>query len=310
LLDRFGTNVITWMNVDSAEVLAQLPVGQGFESNPHDYLEVDGTRAFVSRYGSNITPGALPFDAGGDLLILDATIPSIIGRIAMPEDDPQLLPCPGGMTWLGDEVVVTLERWSRDFALVGEGRFVGVSPQTDAVSWVVGVPGLNACGRVAVSSDGTRLAIACSGEFDFDSKRFDTTRSDIVLFDATLRPPVELKRFHLAARLDAAIQPNLVFARDNLLVGTTYGGNATPGDGAFTLDVDSDEVTPLYQASKAFVLGGLRCSPGCENVCLLSDAEVNRLHRWKVAGTSPLAPLDDAVPESIIGLPPRSLGGL
>ena len=67
LLDRFGTNVVTWMNVDSADVVAQLPIGQGFESNPHDYLEVDATRAFVSRYGSNLTPGAQPFDAGGDL---------------------------------------------------------------------------------------------------------------------------------------------------------------------------------------------------------------------------------------------------
>jgi len=33
----------------SAKVLAQLPVGTGFQANPHDYIEVDAARAFVFR---------------------------------------------------------------------------------------------------------------------------------------------------------------------------------------------------------------------------------------------------------------------
>lgn len=309
ILDRYGTNVITWLNVDTAEPIGQLPIGQGFESNPHDYIEVDDTRAFVSRYGANLRPGAQPFDEGGDLLILDLRSRSIAGRIAMPEDDPRLLPCPAEMNWLGREVVVTLARWSRDFAAVGEGRFVGVSPETETVAWRVDVPGLDACGRVAVSPDGHYAAIACSGRYDFDTKRYDTSRSDIVLFDATQRPPTELRRFRVAVQLDSSIQPTLVFASARALLGTAYGGNATVGDQAFALDIESGALTALVTSAKPFVLGGIRCSPGCGDICLLCDAAANRLRRWK-ATASGFEELSSVVLESIVGLPPRTIGGI
>src|SRR5690606_35822633 len=47
LLDRFGTNVVSWIDPATAEVVSQLPVGTGFESNPQDYVEF-GERAFIS----------------------------------------------------------------------------------------------------------------------------------------------------------------------------------------------------------------------------------------------------------------------
>jgi hypothetical protein len=310
LIDRFGTNVLTWMKVDTADVLAQLPIGQGFESNPYDYIEVDATRAFVSRYGTNMTPGARPFDEGGDLLIVDTTTPAILGRIAMPEENPQLQPCPAQMNWVGAEIAVTLDRWSADFSMAGEGRFVGVSPQMNSVVWTVDVPGLEACGRVAVSPNGKRLAIACSGRYDVATKRFDESRSDIVLFDASTSPPTEIKRFGAASRLDAGIQPRLVFADDNLILATAYGGNGSAGDRAFALDITSGTFTLLASATKAYVFGGLRCEPGCGDVCLMSDAEINRLRRWRVSPSGLFEPLADIVPEIIIGLPPRSIGGI
>ena len=86
ILDRYGTNVITWMNLADASVLNQLPVGTGFESNPHDYVEVSATTAWITRYGTNATPGQEPFDQGGDLLIVDTSKYTITGRIAMPEE--------------------------------------------------------------------------------------------------------------------------------------------------------------------------------------------------------------------------------
>src|SRR5262249_8680659 len=148
LIDRYATNVLTWMKVETAEVIAQLPIGQGFESNPHDYLEVDDHRAFVSRYGTNPNPGKEAFDEGGDLLIVDTTRPSIKGRVAIPEDDPNLQPCPSGLTQVGNTVVASLGRWATDFSTVGEGRFVGVSPETNSVVWTVNIDGLYSCGRV------------------------------------------------------------------------------------------------------------------------------------------------------------------
>jgi hypothetical protein len=309
LIDRYGTDVVTWMDVASAAVLAQLPVGQGFESNPHDYIEIDATHAWISRYGSNVTPGREPFDEGGDLLVVDTTVPAIVGRVAMPEDNAMLLPCPGELNRLGDDVAVTLGRWSRDFALVGDGRVVGVSPATGAVAWSLDIPGLSACGRLMVSPDGSRAAIACSGLYDFNSKRFDAAHSDVVLFDTTARPPVELKRFGASAQLDAGIQPALAFATNALLLGVALD-NATSQDRAFLLDVDSGEARHLLDKGAAFVLGTVRCAPGCGNVCLLPDAETRTLHRWRFTGDRSYDVLDDTALESVIGLPPRTIGGI
>ena len=44
LIDRYGTNVVSFLEPGSGAILAQLAVGTGFESNPQDYLELDARR--------------------------------------------------------------------------------------------------------------------------------------------------------------------------------------------------------------------------------------------------------------------------
>jgi hypothetical protein len=312
LIDRFGTNVLTWMDLANASVLAQLPVGTGFQSNPHDYVEVDATRAFVTRFGTNPNPGQQAFDQGGDLLIvgaIDTSTPAIAGRIAIPEENPALQPCPDLMTWIGHELVVTLGRWSADFSQVGDGRFIGVSPGAGSIDWTVNVTGLSSCGRVAVSPSGKVAAIACSSAEDMSTSMFDPAQSDIVVYDATTSPPKETRRLGLGKKLGAGLQPAIAFAGEDAIVALTYGGNATPGDTVFAVSPTTGEVTALGQATMSYVLGGLHCAPGCGDVCLLSDAERNKLRRWQFAkGT--FAALDDVTVDTIVGLPPRDIGGL
>ncbi len=312
LIDRYGTNVLTWMDLANASVLAQLPVGTGFQSNPHDYVEVDGTRAFVTRFGTNPNPGQQPFDQGGDLLVVDAidtSTPAIAGRIAIPEENPALQPCPDLMTWIGHELVVTLGRWSADFSQVGDGRFIGVSPGAGSIDWTVNVTGLTSCGRVAVSPSGKVAAIACSSVEDMSTSMFDPSQSDIVVYDATTSPPKETRRLGLGTKLGAGLQPAIAFAGEDAIVALTYAGNATPGDTVFAVSATTGEVTPLGQSGMAFVLGGLHCAPGCGDVCLLSDAERNKLRRWQFdKGT--FTALDDVTVDTIVGLPPRDIGGL
>lgn len=310
IIDRYGTNVLTWMNLADASVIAQLPIGTGFQSNPHDYVEVDGTRAFVTRYGTNPNPGQQAFDQGGDLLIVDTSKLAVTGRIAMPEDDPTLQPCPDGMAWMGGTLVVNLQRWSADFSKIGDGRFVGVSPSTNAVAWTVDVTGLQDCGRVAVSPSGKLAAIACSSMENATTSQYDTTKSDIVVYDATTAPPTELRRLGLGTSLNAGIQPSIAFATDDAIVATTYGGNGTPGDTAFAVSATTGAVTPLLQESQPFVLGAVHCSPGCGDVCLVSDAESLTLKRWQVGSDGAFAALADQPVDPDIGLPPRTIGGL
>ncbi len=310
IIDRFGTNVITWMNLADASVIAQLAVGTGFESNPHDYVDVDSTRAFVTRYGTNPNPGQQAFDQGGDLLVVDTQKFAIAGRIPMPEDNPAFQPAPDGMTWIGREVVVNLQRFSADFAQAGDGRFVGVSPDTGAVDWTVDIAGLQNCGRVAVSPSGKLAAIACSSQENTTTNQFVPASSDVVVYDATMTPPKELRRLGLGTKLNAGVQPSIAFATEDAVVGLTYGGNATAGDTSFAVSAATGEVTPLAMEPAPFVLGAVHCAPGCGDVCLLADARSNTIKRWRVSSDGGFSALADEPVDPNIGLPPRTVGGL
>jgi len=264
----------------------------------------------VSRYGTNPTPGSQPFDQGGDLLIVDATKFAITGRIAMPEENSALQPGPEGMNWLGGEVVVTLGRSSADLSKVGDGRFVGVSPSKNAVDWKVDVTGLQSCGRVVTSPSRKLAAIACSSLENTTTNKFDPSASDIVVYDATVSPPKELRRLGVATKLNSGIQTEIAFATEDAILALTYGGNATPGDTVFAVSATTGAVTSLGQATMPYVLFGMHCSPGCGDVCLLSDAERNKLRRWQVASDGTFMPLADVTVDTVVGLPPRSIGAL
>lgn len=309
LIDESTASVLTWMDPSTARVIAQLPVGTGFYANPHDYVEVDSARAFVSRYGTNTHPGQEPLDLGGDLLIVDTTKFAITGRIAIPEENSALQPAPDTMNWLGGEVVVTLDRASADFSQFGDGRFVGVSPTTNAIDWTVNLEGLKDCGRLAVSPSGKLAAMACSSQQDPTTHQYDPSMSDIVVYDGTQAPPVELRRLGVGVKLGAGIQPQIAFATEDVIVALTYGGTRTVGDTVFAVSATTGDVNPLGAATVPYVFGGLRCSPGCGDVCLLSDAQRGKLRRWQVANGAFTA-LDDATVDPTVGLPPRTIGGL
>lgn len=311
LIDRFGTNVITWMDLSSAEVIAQLPIGQGFESNPHDYVEVDDRRAFVSRYETNMTPGKEPFDEGGDLLIVDTIDYEIIGRIPMPEEDSGLLPRPSGIARIQDgELVVTLQRFSPGFDAVGDGRIVGVSPSKEEVSWIVDIPGFANCGRAAVSPSGERMAIPCSGKVDPRDWKWRVQESGVVVFDTTESPPREIERYPLGERFGAGIQPELSFASEGLLIGTGYGGNEMEGDIAFVLDIESGDTRIVARSEDPYTFGGIYCAPGCGDLCLLADAKLNQLRRFRIGEKDSVEEIEAVTMEEIIGLPPRTMGAL
>jgi hypothetical protein len=56
-------------------------VDTGFSSYPQDYARVTPHKVYVPRYGQNATPGKQPFDAGGDLLVVDPSEMTITGSI-------------------------------------------------------------------------------------------------------------------------------------------------------------------------------------------------------------------------------------
>ena len=307
LVDRYPNSVVTWLDPATAAVLAQLSVGTGFASNPHDYLELDAAKAYVTRYASNPHPGSQPNDAGGDLLILDTERYAVTGSVALTQpDDGVYLPHPSRLLAVNGEAWVVLERFAEDFSDAGDARIVGVSPATDAAAWSLDLPGVANCGAVAVDPAGERVALSCSGPL---ARADAVEHSAVVLLDATVEPPVELTRFDVSMGRGLLPQPALAWATDSILLGALYGDQARGlSDLAYALDVTSGSATPLLDAGAAFVLGDTLCSAECTD-CFMADAQANALRTFKVEDGQIVLGHDVAVDPGI-GLPPRALGFL
>jgi hypothetical protein len=315
LIDRYGTNVITWADPATAHVYAQLPVGTGFISaNPQDYLELDATRAYVTRWGVNDAPGAQPFDSGSDVLIIDTQTPAITGSIAMPVEDA-LPPRPAGMVRVGDTVIVVLQRTSEtDFNTVGENALVGV--KNDAIAWETHLTGLKGCDRPTLSPSGHTMAIGCEGQLDANGNVQDLSTSAIALYDVTSLPPTPMQRFAVSDQLGSAVQSGVTWVSETVLLAKTQtpvGGSTN--NQAFRLDVGTGKATVLLTANpdssgkgKGIVYGDVRCLPGCGDVCLLADADVGKLRRWTIAG-GVLESMSDVTVDPATGMPPVGLGG-
>ncbi|HEU4409081.1 MAG TPA: hypothetical protein VFS43_27735 [Polyangiaceae bacterium] len=308
LIDRYPNSVVTWVDPATAEVRGQLSVATGFASNPHDYLEADGAKAYVTRYNTNPSPGREPLDGGGDLLVVDRERPALLGRVDLgAEAEGGFQPRPNRLARVADgEAVVTLDRFDAAFLQAADARLVGLELASGALTWRHDVAGLANCGGLSLSPAGARLALACSGVFADGAGQL--ARSGLVLLDLGARPPREIARFDLAARFGAPLAPALAFASESLLVGIAYGDlGAGRRDLAFALDLESGEATTLAEAADAFSFGDVRCAPGCGDLCFLADAGENALRPFRLAGGALVAGPGLRV-DTAFGLPPRAIG--
>lgn len=313
LVDRFGTNVVTWADPGTAKVVGQLPIGTGFESNPSDYLEFESGEAFVTRWGENSDPGKQAYDRGGDILVLDSERFEITGSIELPRSD-DLPPRPSSMVQMGDVVLVALERIARDFSLTGEAELAGISASTHELSFLLRYSGLKGCGRPALSPSGELLAVACSGALTRTGNVTNLSESALVLLDAKSSPPLELRRLPAAALAGAPLQSSAVFASEKLVLLKTQSEiEGSDSNRWLALNLESDEVQTLLEAGtdargkgKGIVYGGMLCAPECSNVCLLADADRGVLQRARI-GNDRAELLSPIRVETKIGLPPRDL---
>jgi len=316
LLDSYGTNVVSFLDAASGRVLSQLPVGTGFEATIEDYVEIDATRALVSRWSDNPVPGQEPFDAGGDLLVIDTETPQIVGEILLPRDGGWP-PHPAGLTRVGDEVWVTLQRFSTDDRSEADAELVGISLPDLAVAWTVTFDGLKNCGAARLAPDGARALLACTGYIDTSGAGQNLDESALVVLDPTTSPPSEVTRFAASDVAGEPLQPDVAFyAPSRVLVKTQTALHAASNNRLLALDLDgaADAAVTLLEArpgdggGQGFVYGGVFCSPGCADQCLLADADRAVIERFSIEGTE-LTP-ESALPVSgSVGLPPRDVGG-
>lgn len=314
LLDRYGTNVITWLNPETAGVIGQLPVGTGFESNPRDYVEVDAGRAYVTRWGHNGAAGNEPFDRGGDMLVIDLNERRVTGAIEFPLAEG-LPPRPGAITRVGDEYIVTLERVSEDFAITGDSILAAVSPETDQIIWQQRITGKKNCGRLEPSPSGRRFVLACSGEIDPDGVSTTLASSGLLVFERAENGLKELERFEPEELLNELVQSEIAFIDDDRLLfktQTPYGG--VGNNRLAVLEMPSRDTQVLLEArpdedgmGKGLTYVGLFCAPGCASTCLMADSDRGVLQ--KIVATDTDVTVAEAIQvEDAVGLPPVGIG--
>jgi hypothetical protein len=312
LIDRYPNSVLTFIDPETAEVQRQISVGTGFGSNPHDYLELSDTVAYVTRYEANPKPGRQDHDGGSDILIVDPTDGKLRGSIDLTtSEDGDFLPRPDQLLRVGNEVWVTLQGLSKDFSKARDERIAGIDPESGGVIWTLELTGLKSCGKPALSPSGKLAAIACSG-FLGSGVLEATPESDLLLLDVTQSPPAIVKSFGAAEQLQAPLSSSLAFVSETLLMGTTFGDAGTSrNDRAYTLDTETGEASELYDAGGAFALGDVLCTPGCaEALCLLADAQAGALPVWTITQSGALKRAGSIVTGASVGLPPRVLGSL
>ncbi len=313
LIDRFGTNVISWVDVKSGEVTAQLPVGTGFESNPQDYLELSDELALVSRYTTNEAAGEVEFDGGGDVLLVNPKTPSIVGRIELPTID-ELPPRPAALSRVGDEVWVTLERVASDFSSTGTGMLVRLDVETKEADAPFELTGLKGCGGFVPTPDGNEIAIACTGALDSDGDVEALAQSAIVFFDAKKRPLEETRRVTAEKLAGEPIQSQFAFIdEERLLVKTQTAYGGAKNNRLVAYDLGRETATTLVEAEpdaeglgQGQTIGTIACFRECSGLCLAANASTGKLERIDVS-EDPKA-LESVEVEAKVGLPPRGLG--
>ena len=309
VVDRFGTNVLTFVDIRTAEVRAQLPVGTGFEANPQDYLELSDHLAFVPRLGENRSPGREPFDTGSDLLLVDPSGPSIIGSLAMPRR-AGFRPNPVAVTAHGEHVLVTLRHAKADYSALDESELVAVTIVQPRVRYRVPLGGFKNCGRAELSPSRRVLAVACSARIDRRGAVTEPETSGVLLLDASIEPPRELGRFSALDLGHGPVQSTVEFVSERVVLFKTQTAQGGDQDNQlFSLDLDTGATTLLATAARdasglgyGIAFGGMSCRAGCGDPCLVADRSRGKLLRFHVRGGVPVPDTDIVIDGA--GLPP------
>ena len=271
LIDRTNA-VISFVNLSTAEVRAQLSVATGFGANPHDYVSLTETRAYVSRWGHNASAREQSFDAGDDVLIIDPSVPAILGSIDLLNvvaEDPEALPRVDGMTLAGSQLYVVLGSRYANPLLGGFSWIARVHTATDRVQEARPLDGLKGCAGVALSPEGARLLVSCSG-LEIGGEDSAREQSGLVLIDVSDGVLGEEQRFLASELADGPLGFSAVFRNDERVIYSSFGEQGGRSDRVFELDLASRESRELLSGA-AFSLGGFVCTLGCD-VCFVADA--------------------------------------
>lgn len=316
VIDRFPAAVLSWVNLETTEVRAQLSVATGYVSNPHDYVRFSASKAFVPRFEPNLMSGVEPFDAGNDVLVVDPTSATVVDRIDLT---PAFADAPAGFYPRADRALLAGGRLrvlavglNADFTEHVASRLISIDPETNAIEDVLVFDGMNGCGNLAAAPDGGELAIACGGAYG-QAPASGFPDSGIIVVQVA-DEPVELARW-TARELGVGPVNRFAWVDAERLALLTFGrfdaeGSAIESDDeARTLSLRDGAISPPWLRGGPFSLGDIACSL-LDGVCLVADAETDGgvLHRLGLDADGALRVTGTLQPDAASGLPPRTIG--
>jgi hypothetical protein len=258
LVDR-GNSTLVWIDPSTCAPLRQLAVGTGFKANPHDYVELSTSKAYVTRYEQNLaaTSALGDFDDGNDLLIVDPTQPKIVGRIDLTPFAPAgVLPRADRALLVDGKVFVSLNASNAKYGSNATGRLVMVDPSADQVIGTVDLPGTKNCGAMFYLPADKKLMVACTGDYG-DSNQADG--SAVVTLSLAATPPVVVAKVAASSVGGLLFSNSTVAALDgNSVLGVTMGDfSNTPPDGLWLLPQDGTLSSKIFDSAEAYSLGAV-----------------------------------------------------
>lgn len=316
VIDRYPQSVLSYVDLSTAKVRAQLDVSSGFAANPHDYLELDAHRALVSRFDKNRRTGIAPTDTGADLLIVDPTVPAVVGSLALggslPKETPSLTAHPDRLLLVGNRVLVVVSLYGSNYRTSGPAYVVVFDRTSLQRLGAVEIDGVQGCSGIAVAPSHSEVAVACSGQWG-DPTGASPESSAIVGLSVSDHPTEVWRVSASSLEAPAAFGFALDYAQDNLVLFTKLGRVAASGeiqnsDQLLVIDTVRGRVRSLLETkNEAFVLGDVRCLEGCGKCGVARAGRDPALLIWQVS-TDRLVPFASARMQDGTGLPPRWLG--
>lgn len=311
LIDAYPASVITFVEIETAEVRAQLSVRTGFNANPQDYLALDKDRAWVTRLESNPRPGSEAFDEGDDILSIDPREPSITKRIDLSAAHEGDRARPGSMARVGDTVFVTLTGHSADFQSAPDSIVAALSAQSGELLYSHVASGMKNCVGLAISPDEGELALSCSGIVQESGDGATPPHSGLILLEIEENGLRERERILAADLGKGPLMFSLAYASPDLLLlgtlGALEGEDAGRPDRILSYDKRADRWETLISSEdRAFNLGAIQCMEAC-GVCFVADASRELVHRLFLNEAGTLDITRHRI-DTDIDLPPRRLG--
>lgn len=297
LIDRYPNGIVTRLDPEDDEVLAQYAVAPGFAGNPQDVLVLDAETALVSRLQRDAQGG------GSDVLVIDWRDGATRDRIALDAAAaPGLDPMPTRLARTGDDVWIGLAHLSGRFDAAGAGRVAVIDLARRELALVVPIEGAVNCGHVAADRESAGVWVVCSGSFAQRGAP-QLERSAVAWIDTTTRAVA-----WQAAAIDLVGAPlgfslAAIDARRALVV--AVGDLATDAPDRLVLVDRVTGATMSILASGPYALGAVLVSPEAGLALVaVGDVEQPRIERVRL---SDLGREPAIIGYSRTGLPPRQL---